>query len=342
MQMKIRAIILSNMQRTYSIMTLLVMGGLAVILALSSEWYGGLWKGEKTAGVAESREREIHLLFAVDIMLSRSIGQLLQIKRDYLFPFRNTATTTQAADIAFANLENPVSTGGIRSGSIYSFKADPKALEGVKFGGFDVVSIANNHIWDYGKQAFNDTLGNLSKNGIVAVGGGANYTEAHSPKILTVGKTRFAFLAYTNLIAAFLGTASSTPAVSRYNDKILKADITHAKELADFIIISFHWGDEYHTTHNVEQERIAKFVIDAGANLVVGHHPHVTQEVERYKSGYIFYSLGNFIFDQNFSKDTEHGLTVEVTVKGSNITNVRKREVTFNADFQPHLTGEAW
>ena len=325
------------MRRTHLLLILLAVVGLAATLALSSERYGGLSNSEKTAAVAESQGREIHLLFVGDIMLSRSIGQLMQVKKDYLFPFHNIATTTQAADIAFANLENPVSTGGIRSGSIYSFRADPKALEGVKFAGFDIVSIANNHIWDYGRQAFNDTLGNLSKNGIVAVGGGANYTEAHSPKILTVGKTRFAFLAYTNFISVSLGLASSTPAVSRYDDKTLKADIAHAKELADFVIVSFHWGEDYQTKHNAQQERVAKLVIDSGANLVVGHHPHVIQEVEPYKDGYIIYSLGNFIFDQNFSKDTRRGLTVLVTLKDNNIIDVTKREVTFNDDFQPHF-----
>ncbi len=283
------------------------------------------------------RQKETRLVFVGDIMLSRNIGKAMAEKSDYRFFFRKIASTTPSADVAFANLETPVSTRGILSGSIYSFRTDPKALEGLKYAGFDVVSIANNHIWDYGRQAFKDTLVSLAESGITAVGGGENYEDAHTPKVITVGKTKIAFLAYTNLISPFLGGASSTPAISRFDDDILKADIAKAKKYADVVIVSFHWGDEYHTKHNKEQERVGKLVIDAGANLVVGHHPHVVQEVEEYKGGYILYSLGNFIFDQNFSEDTSHGLLVEVTFLGNKITSVTKKQVVFSDDYQPYL-----
>ncbi|MDO8594634.1 MAG: CapA family protein [bacterium] len=279
----------------------------------------------------------INMVFVGDIMLSRNIGQTMARKKDYTFFFASTSEITRSADIAFANLENPVSERGVKSGSIYSFRADPRVVEGLKFAGFNVVSIANNHIWDYGRQAFKDTLSNLSENGIVAVGGGEDYGAAHTPKIITVGKTRIAFLAYTNLIAASLGLASSTPAVSRYTDEILKTDIAKAKELSDFVVVSFHWGDEYKTTHNAEQERVGKLVIDSGANLVIGHHPHVVQEVEEYNGGYIAYSLGNFIFDQNFSKDTRKGLALLVRVKDNKITSVAKKEVRFGDDYRPYF-----
>ncbi|MSU56032.1 MAG: CapA family protein [Candidatus Taylorbacteria bacterium] len=281
--------------------------------------------------------KEIKMVFVGDIMLSRNIGQSMEQKKDYTFFFASTTEFLKSADITFGNLENPVSTRGIRSGSIYSFRADPQTLQGLTSAGFNVVSIANNHIWDYGKQAFKDTLSNLSENGISAVGGGENYAEAHTPKILMVGKTRIAFLAYTNLISPKLGLASSTPAISRYDDTILQTDITEAKKVSDFVAVSFHWGDEYQTKHNAEQERVGKLVIDAGANLVIGHHPHVVQEVEEYNNGYIAYSLGNFIFDQNFSKDTRHGLALLVTLKNNKISDVAKKEVSFGDDYRPHF-----
>ncbi len=290
------------------------------------------------------KPEEIKLVFVGDIMLSRKIGKLLHERDDYAFPFASTTELIRSADIAFANLENPISTGGILSGSIYSFRAKPDTVESLNYAGFDVVSIANNHIWDYGKQAFLDTLSNLSGNGIIAVGGGENYPQAHAPKIIAIEKenwskpTRIAFLAYTNLISSFLGHASSTPAVARFNDAILQADIGLAKELADVIIVSFHWGEEYETTHNREQERVAKLAIDAGANLIVGHHPHVVQEVEEYNGAYILYSLGNFVFDQNFSEDTGKGLLVEVTLKDGVIAEVVKKDVAFSADdFHPYF-----
>lgn len=288
--------------------------------------------------LAQTTREEITMVFVGDIMLSRNIGEIMAEKKDYRFHFLKIASTTKTADIAFANLENPISLRGIRSGSVYSFRADPKALEGLKYAGFDAVSIANNHIWDYGKQAFKDTLANLSESGIVAVGGGESYEEAHAPKIIEVGGMRIAFLGYTNLISASLGLASSTPAVARFDDKILKTDIARAKKISDFIVVSYHWGDEYETKHNAEQERIAKLAIDLGANLVIGHHPHVVQEeVEEYKDGLIAYSLGNFIFDQNFSKDTSHGLILEVVVKDNKIVSVTQKRIAFNDDYQPYF-----
>ena len=245
----------------------------------------------------------------------------------------------RSADIAFGNLESPLSSQGVRSGSIYSFRADPKAVQGLVVAGFDVVSFANNHVGDYGKQAFLDTLSLLDKAGIHAVGAGVDYTSAHKPTMITVNNTTFAFLGYTNLLPVSLGGASSTPAVARYDDdEIVKADIVQAKELADVVIVSFHFGDEYETTHNADQEHIAKLAIDSGASLVIGHHPHVVEEVEEYNGGYIFYSLGNFVFDQNFSKDTKKGLSAEVIFEGSRITRVVEREVAFTDDYQPYVT----
>lgn len=287
--------------------------------------------------IGKPKPQEVKLVFVGDIMLARGVGKILEEKKDYTFPFASTTELFRSADIIFANLENPVSTGGIRSGSIYSFRASPQTLGGLLFAGVGVVSIANNHIWDYGREAFLDTLSHLSANGIVAVGGGENYEEAHTPKVITVGKTRVAFLAYTNLISAYLGGASSTPAVSRFTDDILETDIAKAKELADVVVVSFHWGEEYQTKHNNGQERVAKLAIDAGANLIVGHHPHVVQEVEEYNDGYIFYSLGNFIFDQNFSEDTSKGLLVEVTLTDGQITAVTKKEVAFGDGYRPYF-----
>ena len=285
-----------------------------------------------------AQPREIRMIFVGDIMLSRSIGRIMAERDDYRFPFASTTNLTLPADVAFANLENPISEGGIHSGSIYSFRANPRAVEGLRFAGFDVVSVANNHIWDYGKQAFLDTLSHLREGGIVAVGGGETFEEAHTPKVMNVRGTRIAFLAYTNLISPFLGRASSTPAVARFNDEVLQTDIQKAKAVADFIVVSFHWGDEYETAHNKEQERVAKLVIDAGAQLVVGHHPHVVQEIEAYRGGYILYSLGNFIFDQNFSEDTKRGLLVEVKIKDDKILSVTPTSIAFSDDFQPDVS----
>jgi len=310
---------------------------------LAGAWFGAF--SVRTLSVENSAplpkaplKQQATLLFVGDIMLSRNIEKLMAAKNDPHFPFLKVASTTVEADIAFGNLENPVSDRGVRSGSIYSFRAEQATTtEALIFAGFDVVSLANNHLWDYGRQAFIDTYELLEKNGIGAAGAGPNYEWAHRPVVRSVGETDVAFLAYTNLLPKFLGLASSTPASARYDDETLKADIAKAKEVADVVVVSLHWGDEYQTSHNVEQERVGKLAIDAGAKIVVGHHPHVVQEVEEYNDGLILYSLGNFVFDQNFSKDTRRGLVVEVKLIGDEIAAITRREVAFTKEFQTYF-----
>lgn len=275
------------------------------------------------------------MLFVGDIMLSRSVALRMREHDDMLYPFRLAADTLRAADITFGNLENPVSLRGVKVGSIYSFRANPNVLEGVSFAGFDALSVANNHMWDYGREAFLDTLDYLKEEGILAVGGGKDYEEAHAPKVLTAGDAKVAFLGYTDLISKTLGKPESAPAIARPDIETIKADIARAKEEADLVVVSFHWGDEYQTKHNTEQEELAHEVIDAGANIVVGHHPHVVQELEGYNGGYIAYSLGNFIFDQPFSEETMKGAVLEITLKGKEIADAGLLPISINDTFQP-------
>jgi len=280
----------------------------------------------------------IRLLFVGDIMLSRAIGSRMVKEQDWTFPFLKIASTTRDADLTFGNLENPVSSRGVNVGSIYSFRADPRTLEGLLFAGFDVVSIANNHIWDYGTEAFKDTLVHLTKSGIAYAGAGLTYKEAHAPLVKEVRGTKIAYLAYTNLLPSFLNRKGDELTVAFPDEEQLTLDIQVAKKQADIVIVSFHFGDEYVTTHNASQEKIAHTAIDAGADLVVGHHPHVVQGIEKYKGVYIAYSLGNFVFDQNFSEDTSFGSMLSVIVRNKKIENVSSEKVRFTKMFQPYVT----
>lgn len=292
---------------------------------------------EKSDAAAGS---DITFLFAGDIMLSRTIGSIMEKKDDYDFPYALMGDTITGADIAFANLETPVSANGTNVGSIYSFRTDPKALSGLKRAGFDVVSMANNHIWDWGRVAFLDTIANLDEYGIMHAGGGATFADAHAPTLLKSKGHTVAVLAYTKLVPPFLSDPDSAPAVAYPNSIQIAKDIADAKALgADIVIASFHWGTEYETTHDSEQERLAHAAIDAGARIVVGHHPHVVQDIERYKDGLIIYSLGNFVFDQNFSPDTNHGLIVGVKAGDHGIVSVEPMEVRFDSSYQPFVTG---
>lgn len=149
--------------------------------------------------------------------------------------------------------------------------------------------------------------------------------------------TKVAFLGYTDLISPQVSATEKSAGISFLNiDQMIK-DVGEAKSKSDLVVVSFHWGEEYQTKHNQKQEEIAKVAIDAGASLVVGHHPHVVQEVEQYKDGWIAYSLGNFVFDQNFSWGTTHGLALEVAIKDKKIYKVTKKEVTISPEYQASI-----
>ncbi|HVS79904.1 MAG TPA: CapA family protein [Candidatus Paceibacterota bacterium] len=292
-----------------------------------------------STGASATSSDSVTLVFAGDIMLSRAIGSLMA-ENGFDFPYARLDGTIRDADIAFANLETPVSTRGANVGSIYSFRSDPASLAGLKNAGFDVVSMANNHIWDYGRDAFLDTISNLDDAGLKHAGGGATFADAHAPALVRAKGHTVALLAYTKLVPPFLSGNDSAPAVAYPDPTQIAADIAAAKkEGADIVIVSFHWGTEYSTTHDAAQEALAHAAIDAGALIVMGHHPHVAEEIERYKGGLIMYSLGNFVFDQNFSADTSHGLLMRVVADGKGIESVEPLEVKFNASYQPVIAG---
>ena len=278
--------------------------------------------------------QSVTLLFTGDIMLSRSVGDQMMALHNWQWPFERIASVTRAADLTFGNLETTISTRGAKRGCGYCFRADPKAVEGLVRAGFDVLSVANNHIWDYGPDAFTDTLRYLAVNDISVTGGGRNAVEARAPVVRTVRDTRIAYLAYTDILPASAGALASRAGANIWDEQRMKEDVARARSLADVVVVSFHTGTEYEPLHNATQERIYHAIIDAGADLVVGTHPHVVQDVERYNGKWIAYSLGNFIFDQNFSDETRKGLMLSVAVSGGHITDVSRIPVDISKDYQ--------
>ncbi|MDO8575649.1 MAG: CapA family protein [bacterium] len=290
---------------------------------------------------AKEKEKEpIKLIFVGDIMLSRSIGKLMLENNDWNFPFLKIGDFLKNADLTIGNLESPISNNGIKVGSIYSFRADPRVIEGLKNSGFDILSFANNHVWDYGSEAFSDTLNILKQNSLDSVGAGFTYEESHKPLIKEIRGARIAFLSYTNLLSSSLGLKDAKYSVAFPDREQIKLDIEKAKSQADIVVVAFHWGEEYKTFHNLSQESLAHFVIDSGADLVIGHHPHVAQDLEKYKEGYIAYSLGNFVFDQNFSDDTKSGLVLTAIIKDKKISEIITNKVKFTEKYQPFLVND--
>ena len=283
--------------------------------------------------------KTVNLILAGDMMLSRSIGKKMEEMNDYTFPFLKIANVLRPMDLVFGNLEGPISSGGKNQGSIYSFRANPRVIEGLSLANFGILSLANNHIWDYGKMALLDTVNILNKNNISSVGAGRNNAEANEMVIKEIKGNKIGFLAYTDLYPESLEAGNNYPGISNFDLQEVFKKISEAKasSTADLIFVSLHWGDEYAGAAKKKQKEIAKELIDAGADVIIGHHPHVVQEFEEYKTSLIFYSLGNFIFDQNFSEETMSGYLVKIKIVNKKISDWEVVETKINKDFQVEL-----
>ncbi|MEI7620410.1 MAG: AmmeMemoRadiSam system protein B [Candidatus Falkowbacteria bacterium] len=285
--------------------------------------------------VVDSNQAE--LIFVGDTMLSRYIGSDMASRNDYDFPYAKIKSFLSEADLVFANLESPISNLGKSAGHLYSFRADLKNVLGLKNSGIDVLSVANNHTFDYGLEAFSDTLNNLKNAGLAYVGGGFNFKEAHQGVYKKINGIKISFLAYTDLLPKSQSATNDQAGFAYLDLNQMATDIKLAKEKSDLVIVSFHWGREYETKHNVQQEKVALAAIKAGASLVVGHHPHVVQDVSSYQGVTVAYSLGNFIFDQNFSPETKTGLALKVSIKDKKIEKVSPQVIYFNRYYQPYI-----
>lgn len=284
--------------------------------------------------------KTLKLVFVGDIMLDRGVERAIVNYGggNYNFPFLKVSGYLKSVDLAIGNLEGPISDKGYNVGSIYSFRDDPKAIDGLKFAGFDLVCLANNHMFDYTRAALEDTFNRLEKADIKYTGAGLSRSAALDPKVLSAGQAKIAFLAFTKLGAESWQAKENSSGLAWLTDDNVKTSIAKAKEEADIVVVMFHFGDEYQPLSNPEQKHFAHLAIDSGADLVVGHHPHVSQETEEYKGKYIAYSLGNFVFDQDFSEETMESLALEVSVKNKAIQTVEARKIKLNGFYQPQLS----
>lgn len=290
-----------------------------------------------------SLPKKISLGFVGDIMLDRGTKTNIEKHRsgNYIFAFEKMKGYLKNFDILFGNLEGPISDKGTLAGSIYSFRMEPRSAKSLKEAGFDILSVANNHMGDWGKVAMKDTFQNLKDAGIIYSGGGDNKEEAYEAKNISAGDTKIAYLSFSEFGKGYLEAGESAPGIAIISDEKLKVGIEKAKAENDIVIVSFHFGDEYKKEPNDYQKTIARKAIDYGADLVVGHHPHVAEPIEKYKDRYIAYSLGNFVFDQYFSKETMEGLVLKATVENKKITEVSSDKTVINEYFQPELVAES-
>ena len=286
-------------------------------------------KSEKTKQQDMKIIENITIIAVGDIMLSRWVAKEILKNNDYRYPFLKTADILKDADLTFGNLESPITSGREILINEMHFRADPEATSGLEFAGFDVLSLANNHFGDFGRQGMTDTFKFLEEKNIDFTGAGKNRNEAHTVLIKEVKGKKIGFLAYSdsNFTSKTYEAGEKEAGIALMNAENLETDIKKAKKETDFLVVSMHAGKEYQQLPTSWQEEFAHTAVDCGADLVFGHHPHILQPYEKYKGKYIFYSLGNFVFDQDTPKETKESIILKLVLDYSSL-QVEKLETT--------------
>ncbi len=244
--------------------------------------------------------------------------------RGYEYPFVHVRPLLQAADVVFGNLEGPLTNSGQpEPDKRYVFRSPPdKVAPALAAAGFNVVSLANNHSMDYGMEGLAQTLAALDAAGIRHVGAGMSSRQARRPAFIAANGHTIAFLAYSLTFPESFWARRDRPGTAFGHEAHVRADVAAARQHADVVVVSFHWGREITTELRDYQPALAHAAIDAGALVVLGHHPHVLQGIERYKDGIIFYSLGNFAFG-SYSQNATRSIVAQVSIQDARLTEVR-------------------
>lgn len=305
----------------------------------------------------------VKIIAVGDINLGRQTGQkILAGEIDY--PFEYIGDYLRSADITFGNLESQLADLGGETQSPtneYMFAGPPDGAKALANAGFDIVSIANNHMWDYGKDRLFETIDNLDQSNIKYTGANKVPGQLYQPTITEVNGQTIAWFAVTALLNGYEKADATDYVAWADTNKIIPA-IQQIRPWVDWIIISMHRGVEYQDNPSETQIDFAHQVIDVGADIVVGHHPHVPQGIETYvagssspsfapsgsagategegvknqRKGVIFYSLGNFAFWQPMDYWTQHSFVAEITLYPGRKFNYTA--VPINAGWQPKLT----
>ena len=258
----------------------------------------------------EIQYEDIDLSFLGDVMTDSYIGEYID-SYGVDYPFEDIRDILTDDDVTIANFESSISLRGeTLKPKGYGFRSKPYTLEGLVNNGIDTVSLANNHIFDFGEAAFIDTIDSLNEYGIRHVGAGDNINQAEKPLIIEKDNYTIGIIAYNSIIPweswkATDDVAGTAWFTKDYNDKIIE-NIINTKEECDLVFVVLHWGVEYSSEPEDWQIELAHKMIDSGADGVIGHHPHVLQAIEIYNDKPILYSIGNFVF---LKKDEDAGRT---------------------------------
>ncbi|KAF6559358.1 CapA family protein [Paenibacillus sp. EKM202P] len=249
----------------------------------------------------DANSSAVTLHFIGDVQFSGKVEQRLE-QNGFDFPYQYLGSLFHKDDLTIANLETPVTTNGVGAlNKTYVYKSSPKALTAMAAAGVDAVNLANNHILDQGTSGLLDTLKYLDEKGIAHAGAGRNAKEAYAPHYFERNGIKIALLGATRVMpeANWNASAKQPGVAGAYDSTAIVKSIREARNQADLVIVVAHWGKERATALEPHQTELSHAFIDAGADLVIGGHPHVLQGMEQYKGKWIAYSTGNFIFSKS-------------------------------------------
>ena len=280
---------------------------------------------ETVETVEEVKSTGIDLTFVGDVTFVNPIDRHSR-KHGYQYAWEHVSHHFQDDDISLINLETPISTRGEpHEWKEFTYRSSPKNIGEMKEASIEYVNLANNHLLDYGRVAFADTLKLLNEGGIKYSGGGMDIQEANKPAVFEVDGKTVGVISYSRVVPKvdWYATTKRSGIVGAY-DSQLKGVLEYVKEYNsefDLLVLSIHWGEMYQDYPRKQEEVAARKLIDAGADLIIGHHPHCIQGVEIYKGKPIFYSMGNFIFP-NLGKNADTTFIGKASFEGDKFTKI--------------------
>jgi len=236
------------------------------------------------------------------------------------YPFLKIRDLFESADIGFVNLEMPLATSGRKVGD---FRGDPIFAESMSTSGISLVSLANNHMLDAEGAGLLETISTLRRVHVDVIGAGVDLAAARQPRIKDVADISIGFLAYSQIPGEQFGRSFATMSragIAPLDPTLVCEDVAQLRSQVDHIVVSLHWGREHSSKIHPEARSLARRIIDSGADIILGHHPHVPQGIEIYNHRYIVYSMGNLIFGHNHEYWTDN-IMIEATFSKQQIEN---------------------
>ncbi len=281
----------------------------------------GLLERAAAAIAVEPLTPAVSMTWAGDIIMGRRVHAKMVEYGDWAAPFRSIADELTWADVTISNLECAISDAyeTPTDPTTFDFKTDTPAVAGLQLAQIDVLSRANNHSFNFGVVGMDDTTAVLDAAGIKHFGMGHTIEESRKAAIVEVGSVTYAFIGYNGITDDWDGAEADSPGTNPMLDWLVVEDVRREVAAGHAVIPFFHWGTEYVYDPTEEQRYFAHVAIDSGAAMVMGSHPHWVQAVETYKGKSIVYSLGNFVFDQEWSLETKQGMMADVWMRGDTL-----------------------